>query len=165
MDDIRAVLNLPCCLGHCFKKQFVSNIMAYFGDELLVLHIEGCDSILGFKASLGKVIKIVKISQDDDDELEKLVRMIRREVLATPIPGDYKLSAYVRHKVIEGTSPTLLKLVSSLVSGGDITNPSLKLAQCIQQHIGGAKRNQTTLRLAVKLHHKHGISELIKTLN
>ena len=45
-----------------------------------MLHIEGCDSVVGFKASLGKVIKIVKISQSmgDDDELEKLVRKIRR---------------------------------------------------------------------------------------
>ena len=31
--------------------------------------------------------------------------------------------------------------------------------------ICGAGRNQTILRLAVKLHHKHGSSELIKTLN
>ena len=54
-------------------------VTAHFGDELLVLHIEGCDSVVGFKASLGKVIKIVKISQSmgDDDELEKLVRKIR----------------------------------------------------------------------------------------
>ena len=38
------------------------------------------------------------------------------------------------------------------------------LAQCIQQHI--ADWNQTTLGLAVKLHHKHhGSSELIRTLN
>lgn len=36
--------------------------------------------------------------------------------------------------------------------------------QCIQQHISGTC-NQTTLGLAMKLHHKHGSSELIKTLN
>ena len=64
------------------------------------------------------------------------------------------------HKVIESTSATLLKLVS-----GATTKPSLTLAQCIQQHICGAGRNQTTLGLAVKLHHKHGSSELIKTLS
>ena len=60
-------------------QQFVTYVTAHFGDELLVLHIEGCDSVVGFKASLGKVIKIVKISQSmgDDDELEKLVRKIR----------------------------------------------------------------------------------------
>ena len=49
-----------------------------------MLHIEGCDRVVGFKASLGKLIKIVKISQSmgDDDELEKLVRKIRSEVMA-----------------------------------------------------------------------------------
>ena len=69
--------------GTVSRRQFVSNATAHFGDELLVLLIEGCDSVVGFKASLGKVIKIVKISQGmgDDDELEKLVRTIRRENL------------------------------------------------------------------------------------
>ena len=64
--------------GTVSRQQFVSYVMAHFGDELLVLHIEGCDSVVGVKASLGKVIKIVKISQSmgDDDELEKLVRKI-----------------------------------------------------------------------------------------
>ena len=59
--------------GTVSRRQFVSNVTAYFGDELLVctLHIEGCDSVVGFKASLGKVVKIVTISQSmgDDDEL------------------------------------------------------------------------------------------------
>ena len=80
------------------RRQFVSNVTAHFGDVLLVLHIEGCD----FKASLGKVIKIVKISQSmgDDDELEKLVRKIWSEVKAKSRNVDYKLSDYVHHKVI-----------------------------------------------------------------
>ena len=153
--------------GTVSRRQFVSNVTAHFGDELIVLHIEGCDSVVGFKASLGKVIKIVKINQSmgDDDELEKLVRKIRSEVMAKPRNLDYKLSDYVHHKVIESTSETLLRLVSSLVSGGAITEPSLTLAQCIQQHVGGTSSNQTTLGLAVKLHHKHGSSELVKTLN
>ena len=76
-----------------------------------------------------------------------------------PKPGDYNLSDYVRHKVIGSTSATLLNLVSSLVSGGAITKPSLTLAQCIQQHICGAGRNHTKLGLVIKLHHKHGSSE------
>ena len=113
--------------GTVSRRQFLSNVTAHFGDELLVLHIEGCDSVVGFKASLGKVIKIVKISQSmgDDDELEKLVRKIRSEVMAKPRNVDYKLSDYVHHKVIESISATFRSLVSSLVSGGAITKPSL----------------------------------------
>ena len=79
--------------------------------------------------------------------------------------GDYKLSDYANHKLIESTSAMLLRLVSSLVSGGAITKPSLTLAQCIQQHVGRTNINQTTLGLAVKLHHKHGSLELVNTLN
>ena len=114
-------------LGTVSRRQFVSNVTAHFGDELLVLHI---DSVVGFKASLGKVFKIVKKSQSmgDDDELEKLVRKIRSEVMAKPRNVDYKLRDYVHHKVIESTSETLLRLLSSLVSGGAFTKPSLTLA-------------------------------------
>ena len=153
--------------GTVSRRQFVSNVTANFGDELLVLHIEGCDSIVGFKASLGKVIKIVKISlgMGDDDELEQLARKIRREVMAKPRNVDYTLSGCVHDKVIESTSATLVRLVSSLAPGGAITEPSLTLAQFIQQHIGGTNINLTTLGLAVKLHHKHGSPELVKTLN
>ena len=145
-------------LGTVSRQQFVSNVTAHFGDELLVLHIDGCDSVVGFKASLGKVFKIVQKSQSmgDDDELEKLVRKIRSEVMAKPRNVDYKLRDYVHHKVIESTSATLRSLVSSLVSGGAITKPSLTLAQCIQQHVDGTSSNQTTLGLSVKLLHKHG---------
>ena len=147
-------------LGTVSRRQFVSNVTAHFGagDELLVLHIDGCDSVVGFKASLGKVFKIVKKSQSmgDDDELEKLVRKIRREVMAKPRNVDYKFRDYVHHKVIESTSATLRSLVSSLVSGGAITKPSLTLAQCIQQHVDGTSSNQTTLGLSVKLLHNHG---------
>ena len=85
--------------------------------------------------------------------------------MAKPRNVDYKLSDCLHYEVIESTSAMLLRLVSSLVSGGAITKPSLTLAQCIQLHVGGTSSNQTTLGLVVKLHHKHGSSELVKTLN
>ena len=153
--------------GTLSKKQFVSSVTEHFGDELLMFHIEGCESVFGFKANLGKLFKIVKMnkSKNNDDELEKLMRKIRREVIEKPRPEDYNLDAFARHKIIESTSSTLLNLVSCLISGGAITKQSLTLAQCIQQHICGAGRNQTTLGLAVKLHHKYGSKELIQTLN
>ena len=40
-----------------------------------------------------------------------------------------------------------------------MTKPALTLAHCIQRQISKSW-NQTTLGLAVKLHHKHGSSEL-----
>jgi len=89
--------------GTVSRRQFVSSITTYFGNKLLLLHIDGCESVVGFKASLGQFIKIAKKnnSNSDDDELEKLMRMIYSEVKVT--------------------SATLFKLVSSLVSGGATT--------------------------------------------
>ena len=37
--------------GTVSRRQFVSNATAHFGDELLVLHIERCDIVVGFKYS------------------------------------------------------------------------------------------------------------------
>ena len=91
-------------------------------------------------------IKIAKKSNinSDDDELEKLARKIRSEVRATPKPGDYNLSDYVRHKVTGSTSAaTLLNLVFSLVSGGAINVSSVHSAahlRCWQK----PHRNYTT---------------------
>ncbi|KAL8597459.1 hypothetical protein ACOMHN_050957 [Nucella lapillus] len=117
------------------------------------------------RASIGRMVKLVKSRDDEDgDELTKLVRKIQKEALAAPRPSDYHMSSFEYTKIIESTSPTLLRLISSLVSAGCVTKKALTLAQCVQQHIGG-NMNQTTLGLAVKLHHKYGSSELIQTLN
>ena len=107
--------NITSASGTLSRKQVVSNVMAHFSVKLLMFHIEGCDSVVGFNANLGKFIKIVKINKrkGDNDEIEKPVRNIQSEVMATPRPADYDLNAFTRHKVIESTSATLLKLVSS----------------------------------------------------
>ena len=114
--------------GTVSRRQFVSSITTYFGDKLLLLYIEGCESVVGFKAGLGQFIKIAKKNNSnvDDDELEKLVRKICSEVRAPPWPGDYNISYYARHTGIESTGATLLKLVSSLVSGGATTKPCIR---------------------------------------
>ena len=85
--------------------------------------------------------------------------------MTKPRSEHYQLGNFVQSKLIESTSSTLLTLVSVLVSRGKNTRQSMSLAQCIQQHVGGNGRNQTTLGLGVKLHHKYGISELIRTIN
>jgi hypothetical protein len=55
-------------------------------------------------------------------------------------------------------------LISDLVSDGEVTKKSLSLIQSIQSH-KTSTRNQTTLGLAVKLHHKFGSSELLRILH
>lgn len=110
------------------------------------------------------LVKETETSNDNDD-VTRVVKKVVAEVRNIPLPKEYDLSSFRHGQVIQDTSPTLLKLISSLVSKeGEVTKPALTLAQCIQQHIS-ASWNQTTLGLAVKLHHKYGSKELVKTLN
>ena len=151
--------------GTLSKKQMISNITKYVGVKVISMHIEGCESVLAMRASMGSMVKLVKtMGGDGDEELDKLVRQIQTESLATPRRRDYNLRNFQYSKFIESTSPTVLMLISCLVSGGGITKQALTLAQCVEQHISG-NTNQTTLGIAVKLHHKHSSRELIQTLN
>ena len=89
---------------------------------------------------------------------------MKAEVLALPGSNDYNLSQFTFEKTVANTSPTLLALVSQLVSNGELNKSAVTLSQCIQQHISNST-NQTTLGLAMKLHTKFGSSELVKLLN
>ena len=143
----------------------ISNITKYFGTEVTIMHIEGCESVLGMRSSMGSMVKLVKtMGVDGDDELDKLVRHLQTESLASSKPRDYELHKFQYTKYIESTSPILLRLIPCLVSGGHISKQALTLAQCVKQHISG-NTNQTTLGLAMQLHHKYGSRELIQTLN
>ena len=147
--------------GQLTKKKMLANLCDYFGEKIVVLHIEGCASIVGFRDVVGKTVKMVKYDGVDDESVEIVVRRVKAEVLALPRSNDYDLSYFTFEKTIY---PTLLALVSQLVSNGELNKSAVTTSQCIQQHISNST-NQTTLGLAVKLHHKFGSSELVKVLN
>lgn len=141
------------------------HLCEYLGDEIVVVNVEGCETIIGFRKFVAKSLKLVNhAGSPEDDEVDKLVRRITAEMRNIPQPRDYDLNDFSFLKTVSDTSETLLRLASALVSDGGVTKPSLTLAQCIQQHINKT-RNQTTLGLAVKLYHKYGSSDLIRTLN
>ena len=41
-------------LGHLSRKQILVNFCDYFGDEVIVLSVEGCDTIVGFRTFVTK---------------------------------------------------------------------------------------------------------------
>ena len=108
---------------------------------------------------------MVKVSgSDENDDVAKVVRRVEVQVRYIPSPREYDLSDFTFSKTVADTSEALLRLVSALVSDGNVTKPSLTISQTIQQHINGA-RNQAAIGLDMKLHHKHGSSDVIKLLN
>ena len=143
-------------------------LSSYFGEELVQIHVPGYETEIGLKKYVRTTLKMARKSTRDSEDIDDIVRRIRSEVSSKPISRDYDLSDFCFDKAVEDTSKTLLALISKLVSDGKTNKKALTLAQCIQQHIGGyqeSRRNQTSLGLAIKLHHKIGSSELIRILH
>ena len=134
------------------------------GDEFMVVQVHGCASVIGHKQYISRVLKLVKKSADTEDQEEVLVKKIRAEARTVQQSEDYNLGDFTRNMIIKQTSPTLLRLVTALVSDGDYTKESISLSQAIQAQII-RKPNQTTLGLGIKLHHKYGSSNLIDELS
>lgn len=133
----------------------MNHINEYFLEDILVIHMEGCSTIVGFKQYVSKTLKIERTTSTCS-EVNKVQRLIRSEVDKISKLKDYDLGSFRYEQCVEDTSPTLLKFVSALVSNGKISKKSLSLSQSIQQHING--RNQTSLGLAIKLNHQYGSS-------
>ena len=151
--------------GQLECRQLFTNLATHFGDNVIVLSIEGCASVIGFHELLGKMIKVAKLATQDEDKEDVLVRQIKMEVRHMSTDNkNYALEDFTYAKTMEQTSPTLLRFISTLVSDSKVTKASLSLSQSVQYGITKT-RNQTTLGLGVKLHHKFGSSDLIRTLN
>jgi len=69
-------------------------------------HVTQIAYIVGFR-DVGKPVKMVKYDGVDDDIVE---------TVALPRSNDYDLSQFTFEKIVANTCPTLLALVSQLVS-------------------------------------------------
>ena len=150
--------------GKLGREQMFNNLANYMSSDVQVVCLDGCASIIGFREVMGKSLNVVKLEFDDDDSVDTVVREIRTEARALKYQsGNYDPGELTIGNILKQTSSTLLKLISMLVSNGTVTKQSLSLSQSIQAHITNTGY-QTTFGLAVKLHHRHGSSELIKLL-
>ena len=152
--------------GELNRRQMFTKLVSCLGDDAIVLRMEGCATIIGFKEFASKNLKLVQTdAADEESVIDVVVRTVKKEARAVKGSAtDYELAQFTYAHTLAHTSSTLLTLVSELVSDGKVSKKSISLSQAIQTHITGA-RNQTTLGLAVKLHHRHGSSELIKDLH
>ena len=133
--------------------------------DVMLVRVDGCATIVGFCESIANHLKMVKVDDADERSIDSVVRQIKKEARSVKYnSANYDLSEFTQANTIKATSPTLLRLISDLVSGGEMTKKSLSLSQSIQSHVTGT-RNQTTLGLAVKLLHRHGSSDLLKLLH
>ena len=142
-------------LKHMFAK-----FGQYLADDIMVIRCDGCATLVGFKGYVSKTLKLVKANTNEEDsEAVSVIHQIKKEAkdLTKSSSFFYDLGNFTHQNTVSQTSPILLRVVSALVSNDVLTKQSFSLAQSIQSHIAGC-HSQTTLGLAVKIHHKHGIS-------
>ena len=132
---------------------------------MIVLNIEGCASIVGFRDYISKTFKLTKLDSVNEEKEDELVRKIKTEAHSILTSSkSYDISDFTYDKAEQHTSATLLRFISKLISNGEVTKKSLCLSQSIQHCITNTQ-NQTALGLGVKLHHKFGSRDLIEILN
>ena len=96
---------------------------------MIVLNIEGCASIVGFREYVSKMFKLTNDNSVDEEKEDKLVRKIKSE--SNSIVSDsksYDVGDFTHDKAKQHTCVTLLRIISKLVSNGDVTKKSSGLS-------------------------------------
>ena len=65
--------------GNLTRNQMLTKVLTYFGDDVTVLSIEGCGSIVGFREHVSKIVKISRVDNVDEESADTLVRQITTE--------------------------------------------------------------------------------------
>jgi hypothetical protein len=151
--------------GELTRREMFKKLTDCISKDFVIVRVDGCATLVGFREIIAKHLKVVKVAETDESSINSVVRQIKREARSIKYNSThYDLSEFTQANTVKSTSPTLLKLISDLISEGEVTKQSLSLSQSIQSHITNT-RNQTTLGLAVKLQHHYGSSELLKLLH
>ena len=149
----------------CDRASLIRQLEDHFGDRLTVLRVHGCASLVCFRTHLPSNLKLV--SANDNDDVSELAKKISAEVKTSHTRKSeeiYDLNDFNYDTIERACNSNLLFFISSLISKGAVTKKSLCLTQSIQALITGSF-NQTTLGLAVKLHHRFGSREIIELLH
>ncbi len=95
------------------RRQLISNVHEYFGEDIVQMHMNECASLICFREQLPDYLHLVKLVKDDHDDsaLLHLHTEIVRECKYIHQIHHYNLGQFRRSKTIESTSPTLLKQI------------------------------------------------------
>jgi len=69
--------DMYCSLGGLLsRRQMFQNLTNYLGNDIVVIRMEGCASVVGFRHLVGKSLKLVEV--DSVDEMTAALRMTRQ---------------------------------------------------------------------------------------
>ncbi|KAL5020004.1 hypothetical protein ScPMuIL_002896 [Solemya velum] len=64
--------------GDLSRKQMFNRLVKHLGSDVIVLNIQGCASVIGFREYVGNVVQIYEIDTMDEDADDALVRKITK---------------------------------------------------------------------------------------
>lgn len=137
-------------------------LQSHFGKKLVVMKVTGCANLICLQENLPSNLQLEEAN--DYDPISDVVKIIAGEIKTNEKKNTYNLENFTYDEAVADTSKTLLQLISRLVSFGTVTKQFISIAQSIQAEMSKSF-NQTTLGLAVKLHHMYGSRDLIDILN
>ena len=68
--------------GQLSRQQIFTNLTTHLGDDIVVVRIEGCVSVVGFRELLGKSLKLVKDESVDEESFGSVIKQVRSEARA-----------------------------------------------------------------------------------
>ena len=85
--------------GQLTRKQMFTKLITSLGTDVVVLSIEGCASIVGFREYVSKTFKVTQVDTLDEEREDELVRKITTEARGISFNNkDYDLSDFTHAK-------------------------------------------------------------------
>ncbi len=146
------------------RRRLINRLEEHFGKSIVQLQVRGCASLLCFRKHLPEQMKLV--DSTDPYLCTEFAALVSEEIQSLSVnkSDTYKLGTFTKEDTVNNCSESLLNFVSQLVSSGEINRKSLSIAQIIQA-LGAGNFNQTTLGLALKIHHFSGSRHIIDILH
>ena len=63
-------------------QQMLTNLTTHLGADIVVVHMEGCVSVVGFGELVGKSLKLVNDESVDEESFGPVIRQFRSEARA-----------------------------------------------------------------------------------
>ena len=68
-------------LGGQLSRQQMTNLTTHLGDDIVVVRMEGCVSVVGFRELVGKSLRLVN-DESVDESFGSVIRQVRSEARA-----------------------------------------------------------------------------------
>ena len=69
-------------LGGELSRQQMTNLTTHLGDDIVVVRMKGCVSVVGFRELVGKSLKLVNDESVDEESFGSVIRQVMSEARA-----------------------------------------------------------------------------------